>query len=311
MIWAVSFNPCTDKTVLCEHFDEHITNRVTPLRNDLGGKAVNCALALKALGVPVTLCGMEFQGKVQTGLGEDFPTLLLETNLPLRVNLKIFDTVKKHTVEVNENGARLPEGMMEQLKTELLCRIREGDTVILSGSLPFGEDPDTYAVWCSALKERGAVVIADCSGGSLHNLLKAGPDLIKPNQHEMEDLLTRMGQRMPDDLKGLSLVLNALRHQYRIRYILCSLGKDGAILSSDNGTYHCPPPPMEVRGDVGAGDAMTAAAAWQISMGADETAILRLGTAAACSVLTREGTCAPDKEVFDRLCEQVAVPRKV
>ncbi|MBO2516450.1 MAG: hypothetical protein CW338_04120 [Clostridiales bacterium] len=311
MIWAVSFNPCTDKTVLCEHFDEHITNRVMPLRNDLGGKAVNCALALRALGVPVTLCGMEFGGEVQKGLGENFPTLLLETGLPLRVNLKIFDKSEKRTVEVNESGEKLPDGLMEQLKDELLARIAEGDIVILSGSLPYGEDTGTYAAWCSDLRARGAVVIADCSGETLYKLLPAGPDLIKPNQHEMEDLLTRMDQHMPSDLKGLSLVLNALRHQYHIRYILCSLGKDGALLSSDNGTYHCTPPPVEVRGDVGAGDAMTAAAAWQISLGADESTILRFGTAAAGAVLIGEGTCAPDKTVFAGLTQQVAEPRKI
>ena len=309
MIYAVCLNPCTDKTVVCDSFDPDRTNRVRPLRSDLGGKGVNCAKTLRALNVPVTLCGTEYRGAVRKGLGNDMPCLFEETGLPLRENLKIFDLSRKRTVEVNEAGDALPEGTLDRLLEQLLSVLEKGDTVILSGSLPAGESSDTYACWCRRIREKGATVAADCAGETLLRLLDAAPDLIKPNIGEFEELLTLMDRHMPGDMKGLSLILNAMRHTYRIRCILLSLGKDGALLSTDGGTWHCPPAAVEVKGDIGAGDAMAAAAAWQLGEGAPADQVLAYATAAAGAVLEQEGTGAPDGDRIRELCESCAASR--
>lgn len=76
MIYAVCLNPSIDKTVLCESFDPARTNRVRPLRSDLGGKGINNARTLHALGVPVTLCGSDFKGAVRGGMDKSIPVLL-------------------------------------------------------------------------------------------------------------------------------------------------------------------------------------------------------------------------------------------
>lgn len=309
MIYAVCLNPCTDKTVVCDSFDPGKTNRVRPLRSDLGGKGVNCAKTLRALDVPVTLCVTEYLGAVRKELGEEVPCLFEETGLPLRENLKIFDLSKRRTVEVNEAGETLPESTLDRLLDQLLSVLEKGDTVILSGSLPAGESSDTYACWRRKTREKGAVVAADCAGETLLRLLDAAPDLIKPNINEFEELLTLMGQHIPSDIKGLSLILNAMRHTYQIRCILLSLGRNGALLSTDGGTWHCPPAAVEVKGDIGAGDAMAAAAAWQLGEGAPGDRVLVCATAAAGAVLEQEGTGAPNGQRIRELCESCTASR--
>lgn len=83
------------------------------------------------------------------------------------MNTKIFDEEQKRTVEVNESSERVPPEVLSRLLTRLKSVLNAGDVVILSGSLPTGAAPDTYAAWCRALREKGARVIADCSGRAM------------------------------------------------------------------------------------------------------------------------------------------------
>src|SRR5665811_1450691 len=60
-----------------------------------------------------------------------------------------------------------------------------------SGSLPPGVDDDLYAGLVGRCRDAGVRVAIDASGPSLRHAVAVGPDLIKPNLEELEELVDR------------------------------------------------------------------------------------------------------------------------
>ncbi len=295
MIYVLSLTPCIDRTVSCEHFDLMKSNRVTPTRQDLGGKGVNCARTIRAMGGEVTLLGTDFNGAVSRAMAAEMPCFLTETGLDMRVNTKIFDKSLMKTIEVNERAVPLTECVLESVLQNTKARLQSGDTLVLCGSLPTGADADTYARFAGAANEKGANVLADCSGDALKTVIREKVKLIKPNRNEMDELCGE------DDAADYAEKCRALIEKSGVEGVLLSLGKDGSMLVTGNEVITCPPPDVTVRGDIGAGDAMTAAAALCLSRGTDGLTMIRYASAAAGAVLEKEGTQAPDKEDVERI----------
>ena len=57
MIITVALNPAIDLTLEVDHFQQADTNRVLAMRQDIGGKGINVARALKALGYEIHFSG--------------------------------------------------------------------------------------------------------------------------------------------------------------------------------------------------------------------------------------------------------------
>lgn len=302
MIYVLSLTPCEDRTCRCGHFDPDRTNRVIPVRRDIGGKGVNCAGTLLALGEKVTLAGADFEGRITEAFREKLPLLLMETGLPLRCNLKIFDLSRNKTVEVNEPAPPLGKEFLSAVRERLCETLCPGDTLVLCGSLPMDADPGTYSDFCSSARAKGALVAADCSGDALLRVADQAPDLIKPNREEFFTLIkTLYGCEPGSDRKSLSDAGKRLCREKGIGRILLSLGKDGAMLITGEDSLFCAAPPVCVRGDIGAGDAMTAAAVLCLSRGDSGLTLLRMASAAAGAVLEKEGTQPPDREEIEKI----------
>src|SRR5690606_35624306 len=100
-----------------------------------------------------------------------------------------------------------------------------GDWVVLCGSLPPAVPADQYAVMVSMLRSRGRPVAVDTSGEALRLAVAAGPDLVKPNRHEL-------GEVVGGELATVADVLAAAHEVHRsgVGQVLVSLGADGALL---------------------------------------------------------------------------------
>lgn len=66
--------------------------------------------------------------------------------------------------------------------------IRDSDVVTISGSIPRGLKKDIYGRMITIAKAMGKTVLLDSSGDTLKNGITAGPNLVKPNQDEIEQL---------------------------------------------------------------------------------------------------------------------------
>ena len=94
MIYILSLNPCMDKTLSLPIMDLDNPNRVLLERTDVGGKGVNVAKVISALGGDCLLVGFDYDGSpVKCAMEkEHVPSKLLPVTGGLRVNLKIKET---------------------------------------------------------------------------------------------------------------------------------------------------------------------------------------------------------------------------
>ena len=66
-----------------------------------------------------------------------------------------------------------------------LVREHGAGVVVLSGSLPVGLPADAYARLVDVAHAHGARVVVDADGAALRDAVTAGPEVVKPNRHEL------------------------------------------------------------------------------------------------------------------------------
>ena len=286
MIRCLSLNPCLDKTVSCPAFSPDQANRVTPLRSDLGGKGLNVARVLRALGAPVRVYAFDFAGSpVRSALdGEGIPSRLYARGAALRVNLKIRSEDTGRIIEINEAGAETDAAALQSLLSAFVDDCAPGDWGVLSGSLPPGADPGVYREVCRRIHQKGCYAAVDCDGEALSLALEAGPDLIKPNREEFARLIQNKNER------EWPAALRALHTEKKAGRVCLSLGADGALLSLPGKLLFCPAAAVPVQSTTGAGDSMLAGLLYALSRGMSDAEALCLSAAAAGATVMREGT---------------------
>jgi fructose-1-phosphate kinase PfkB-like protein len=93
----------------------------------------------------------------------------------------------------------------------------------------------------------------DTSGPPLQAAIDCGADLIKPNHHELSEIL---GHSLPDF--GSRFEAATRLQNERVPHVILSLGPDGALFLSPDARLIAQPPPALVVSTVGAGDALLA-----------------------------------------------------
>lgn len=306
MIYTVTLNPAIDKTAVISGFRAGTLNRIESLREDVGGKGINVSRCLRALGAESTAAvilaggaGRKCREYLESaGIG----VLCEEVPGETRTNLKIADPLRGENTDINEPGPEVPEEVLARLRERIVEKLRLGDTIILSGSLPRGADKGLYAAWCARFSACGARVILDADGKALRLGLAQKPWLIKPNHEELA-ALAGVDAEDPAALLQAGAALRAAG----VGRVVISRGGAGAIFLTEEGGYSAEPLSVPVKSTVGAGDAMVAALAFaaERGLGAEETVRLSMAMGAASVMLP--GTDAPDVECVRRLCGEVRV----
>jgi 1-phosphofructokinase len=188
---------------------------------------------------------------------------------------------------------------------ETVARIaRKGDVVVLSGSVPEGIPDDIYARLTRKARSLGALVVLDADGPSLIEGIKASPDAIKPNLHELSGLTGRTLETAEDAAEAVRAM-----HLAEGRKVLVSMGPRGAMLFSNTSGWFAEAPDVPVRSTVGAGDSMTAAIAVGLLSGQSDEEILRHAVAYAGSVVMSEHYECLTEESVTGLLEKIRIHR--
>jgi 1-phosphofructokinase len=183
--------------------------------------------------------------------------------------------------KINEPGFELTDAIISEVKSALSDLDLNGAWVVFAGRLNPGAKPDTYRDLATFARAKIAI---DASGAELKAALEVNPDLIKPNQHELAELVGR-------PLITIHEVVDASKEVLAggVESVLCSLGADGALFISKNGVIHVEPETKVVGVPVGAGDILLATF---IAGGADVDALPGAVAWSAASV-PLEGTAIP------------------
>lgn len=255
MIYTVTFNPSLDYIVSVDDFKLGLTNRTSSELILPGGKGTNVSTVLKNLGFESTALGFVagFTGNEivkrlnDMGIKSDF--ISIENGIS-RINLKLKSI---DGTEINGAGPDISEEKVNKLMDKL-NQLKEGDVLVLAGSIPSSMSDNIYRDIMADLKDRGVVIVVDATKDLLLNVLEYHPFLIKPNNHELGEIfdvkLTTREEVIPYGRK---------LQEKGARNVLVSMAGEGAVLIAEDGqVFDAPAPKGKLINGVGAGDSMVA-----------------------------------------------------
>lgn len=308
MIYTVTLNPALDKTVEIPGMALDTVNRITSMRTDPGGKGINVSKVIAKLGgesCAVGILGGESGRTLLAALErEGLRTHFRFVEGQTRTNLKIIDRALHTNTDINEPGLTVSPADLDALLRDLLGMVREGDIVVLAGSLPQGAPQDTYRVWTAACREKGARVCLDADGVLLAEGLKAAPYLIKPNEDELSRLV---GHRLTDTDELIAEGRRLLKGG--VTRVVISLGEHGALYLRGNEVLYAEGLSVPVGSTVGTGDSVVAALAYADSLDMSDEDAVRLSTATGAANVMCSGTQPAEREAVEKLLPQVKIRR--
>lgn len=299
MIYTVTFNPAIDYVVGIDRIETGCVNRLSSEQIYFGGKGINISIVLRELGIESTALGFVagFTGEaIENGLKEagiitDFVRLEKGNS---RINVKIKSDAE---TELNASGPEISDTALSVL-FEKLKSLRNGDTIVLAGSVPKSLPEDIYEQILHQLSDRDIRAVVDASKELLIKSLRYKPFLIKPNLQELGEIFGEISGS-DDEIIACAEKLREMGAQN----VLVSMAGDGAILlDSGNNIHKSGVCSGTVRNSVGAGDSMIAGFLAGISAG-DFTYALKLGTAAGGATAFSDGLAS--REDIIRLFEQL------
>ncbi|MFK4566333.1 hexose kinase [Enterococcus sp. UD-01] len=280
MILTVTMNASVDITYVLSEFQLGQTNRVATIEKTAGGKGLNVSRVLHQVKGQVCASGMlggttgEFiqNSLTEQGLEQHFYQIQQES----RNNISIISGAEQ--TEILEAGPTVSEEEQQQFVALFKTLLGQVDTVVLSGSLPAGMKPSFYSWLVACAQEQGKQVLLDTSGAPLKESIEAPikPTLIKPNEHELADLLGTTID--PDNLPDLKEKLAAPIFQ-RIPWLVVSLGAAGAIIKQGEEYYYAKVPKIQAVNAIGSGDSVIAGLALGLDLQEEPTAIIKRGMA--------------------------------
>lgn len=299
MIYTVTFNPAIDYVVHTDNMEKGSVNRSNGEEIYFGGKGINVSLVLRELGIPSKALGFVagFTGKAieegvrEKGIETDFVHL---KNGFSRINVKI---KSDDETDLNGQGPDIPTEALSEL-FEKLETLKDGDTIVLAGSIPNSLPENIYEKILEFFSDRKIKAVVDATKDLLLNVLKYKPFLIKPNNHEL-------GEMFGVELEGNDEIAEYAQKlkEMGAQNVLVSMAGDGAMLLDENGkTHFCGVCKGEVKNSVGAGDSMVAGFIAG-SQNGDYDYALKLGTAAGGATAFSDGLAQKD-EIY-RLLEQL------
>ena len=167
---------------------------------------------------------------------------------------------------------------------EKLAETVEGVAEIL---IVLHDDPDPDAI---------------ASGEALREGCAAAPEVIKPNDVELQQL-TGMPAGSGDEVVAAARQVQSLGP----RKIVVSLGKAGALAVSGDDVWSVAAPRIEEQNPIGAGDSLVAGLVWALAREQPLPAALRWGVACGAATAASSGTSVGRRPAVEALYEQATV----
>jgi tagatose 6-phosphate kinase len=305
MIVVVCLNPALDITHRVPAVNWGGVNRPSAVYARPGGKGLNVARTLHALGAELVLTGLA-GGLTGAGIEAELGRL----GVPAALTPIAGETRRTFTIAVDaaagatgtgdsgtgdsgtgdsgtgatEDGCRGAVTVFNEAGPEVSARefaafrgqyeraLAGASAVVLSGSLPTGLAAGTYGTLIETATAAGVPAVLDTHGEALRRGAAAGPAIVKPNLDELADLTGRRlsaprGGRGASvpDLAAITIAAGELR-SLGAHAVVASLGPRGLLAVTGDGHWRARP--AEVAGNAtGAGDAVTAALAHGLVIG--------------------------------------------
>ncbi len=193
------------------------------------------------------------------GVHSDFVRISGET----RTNIILHETnTGRQTPSHHQRTKVTPYELGSLLKK--MDELKDASIIAMGGSLPTGVPPETYRRTILMFKSKGVSTLLDADGDALRTGIEGGPDYIKPNLHELSQLVGR-------ELSGIDDITEAAEwvRSKGVGTVLVSMGADGILLVGENKRYWAVPPKIEAVNTVGVGDSSVAGFVYGLATGLD------------------------------------------
>ena len=308
MILTVTLNAAIDRTLAVPNFHVGRRHRAVEQTAVAGGKGVNVARALKALGRPVLATGTVGGGTGarilelldEEGITNDFVRISEES----RMSTAVIDPTDGVTTEVNERGPALSNAERERVVERILYLAQGAQIVVLCGSLPRGVPVELYCQLIEDLRRLGVTTVLDTEGEPLRVAMRAGPDLVTPNLIEAEELVGHEFADDDDRLTGVREIVALGARDAVITYesgCVALLGGD----SAERRAYRVSVEPREPLSPIGAGDAFLAGYVAGLYEHHAIEECLRFATACGAESVRPVGAGVIDPREVERLLPEV------
>ena len=304
MIYTVTLNPCLDYLVAVPGFQSGRVNRARYERIVPGGKGINVSYALHilnqdslALGLVGGFTGAEIERLMdRDGIRHDFVQLQRGSS---RIDVQMVDGIES---SINGVGPEIsPEDIVALCGK--LQQLKDGDTLVLSGSIPRGARDTVYSDILGTVADKDLYVVVDAKGPLLLNTFKYKPFLIKPNRQELIDIF----YRNPDSIDDIIHYARAMQNM-GARNVLVSLDAEGAVLVTEDGNvYRHSAMEGTVRNTVGCGDSMLAGflSGYHQNQNMVEAFQMSLAAASANAFHEGRGTYDDIMELYQKLQNEI------
>ncbi len=309
MILTVTLNAAVDRTLTVPNFDVGFRHRASGTITLAGGKGINVARVVKTLGQPVIATGFA-GGRTgdriiadlnREGILSDF----VRIEDVSRTSTAVLDPTSNRSTEINEYGPDISAAELELMLEKLDYLVKAADLVVLAGSLPRGLSSGFYVELITRLKRTSVPVLFDTYGEALRLGVRAGPDVVFPNQEEAEMVVGYEFTSNDDFIRAAG----NLRELGAVSVVIKS--RLGCVAQVEEGdtvrTLMGKAPQVEAVSTVGSGDSMVGGYAARLLEGAAPDECIRFGLACAAANALRLGAGVLDPQDARRLAPGVDV----
>jgi tagatose 6-phosphate kinase len=288
VILCVCPSPAIDVTYDVPLFEPGKSHRVRRVSHRPGGKAVNVASVLSAIGEQVVVLApvdRDTGSVFRAGLAAlGVATEIVHSGQPTRRTVTVVDAS-------NGAGTLLSEpsrvDCWDALADRFSALLPGVDVAVISGSLPEGAGPDALADMARSARRAGRPVIVDTSGPVLDRAVIGRPTVIKPH---------------PARSSWFSAEAPAACYDVAV---VTSLGADGLIAVDATGGWRARPARLLAGDSACAGDALVAGLARGLARGAPLPYMLGDGVAlSAAAVVAR---CAGEVDLNEVAYQRAGV----
>jgi 1-phosphofructokinase family hexose kinase len=292
VIAALALSASVDVTYVVDSLTVGEIHRPDTTLKLAGGKALNVARALVALGEPVraiAVLGGSAGAFVERLLADEgVDTRVLWSDVETRNCVTIASTESGKLTEVYERPT--PVGVLAQAEVERELDDLSGDVswLALSGSIPSDVDLTSLGSALTRCRERGIHVALDTHGEALAALIDlVHPELVKVNRAEAAELLLAP--------TGDTATLAAGIRSRSSGLVVVTDGANGSLAFGEQGVAVSPPVDLVGRYPVGSGDCFLAG--FLVATVRGLTFERALAVAASCAAAN---AAVPGAAIFDR-----------
>jgi 1-phosphofructokinase family hexose kinase len=308
MIITVTLNAAIDKTLAVPNFRLGRRHRAVEQTAMAGGKGVNVARTLRALGQPVIATGVAggptgtriVENLTEEGILNDFVRIREES----RTSTAVVDPTSGEQTEINEHGPHVSEGELELFVDKLIYLAKGAGVCVLAGSLPRGVDTALYGRIIEEMKRLGVTTVLDSEGEPLRAATRRSPDVVSPNELEAEGLV---GYEFGDEEDRRSAVREMVEMGARESIMTLSDGCLALLGDGDRHVYRATLEPLEPVSAVGSGDAFLAGFVAARYGGRGHEDALRFAVACGAESTQHFGAGRVEQREVERLVPEVRV----